>query len=80
MPRDRVEHQFPGDVLARLGPEAEGDPPAGTEHPMRLTQCEQWSRHMMDAEVRHCRVEFTIRIGQRLGVTFVEPHRRFRAR
>src|ERR1700729_3260963 len=74
MPRDRVEQQLPGNVLVQTGPKAESDTAAAAQHPMRLTQRQRWSGHMVDAEVRdHC-IKFAVRVGQRLGVALIEVY------
>ena len=50
--------------------------PAATQHAMRLAQCEQRPRCVMDTEIRDHGIERRVRIRQRLDVTLVELHRR----
>ena len=80
MPRDRraattaSNTSFHAMFSTRLGPEAERNPPALAQHAIRLAQSEQRPRHVVDAEIRHHRIECRIRVGQGFGIALVETH------
>ena len=70
MARNRVEHEPPCNVRRRRRPHREGDAPARPEHATGLRQRHFGPRHVMQAEIRHDRIESAIGIRQVLRVAF----------
>jgi hypothetical protein len=56
----------------RVIPCGQGDPPAGAEHPDKLTHSLLWPRQVQDDEVPHDSIEGALLEGQRFGVRYPE--------